>query len=186
MKSMNLMSGAAVIAIFAILAFGGCSKEKGQQAGGDAQHAGQAAPNQQAANVTLITELENKLKENPGSHEILWRLGDAYFDSRQFQQSANYYKKVLEIKSGEADLYNDLGLSLHYLGNSADALRYIDEGIRINPYHQRIWLTKGFILAYGAGDMDGAKAAWEKAAALNPESQIGKAATEYLSALTKK
>ena len=82
-------------------------------------------------------------------------------------------------------MYNDIGLSLHYLGNSAEGLKYIEEGIAKNPYHQRIWLTKGFILAYGVGDLDGAKEAWEKTRALNPESRIGKAAADYLTQVSK-
>jgi len=189
LKTRSLILGSTAFMLSAVLAVGGCSKKEetpqpGTQAGQAAQ---QTAPHQPAmGNATIIAELEGKLRENPLDTEALWRLGDAYFDSKQFEQSASYYKKVLEIKPGEADLYNDLGLSLHYLGNSAEALKYVEEGIKRNPYHQRIWLTKGFILAYGTGDMDGAKVAWEKASALNPESQIGKAASEYLAALNKK
>ncbi|MEK7774021.1 MAG: hypothetical protein AAB307_06690, partial [Deltaproteobacteria bacterium] len=73
-----------------------------------------------------------------------------------------------------------LGLSVHYQGNSAEGLRYVNEGMERNPYHQRILLTKGFILAYGLGDLGAAKEAWEKAMAINPESQVGKAASEFI------
>jgi len=188
LKTRSLILGTAAFMLAAVLAAGGCSKkEEAQQPGTQAgQAAQQSAPHPAMGNATIIAELEGKLRENPKDTEALWRLGDAYFDSKQFDQSAIYYKKVLEIKPGETDLYNDLGLSLHYLGNSAEGLKFIEDGINRNPYHQRIWLTKGFILAYGTGDMDGAKAAWEKASALNPESQIGKAASEYLAALNKK
>lgn len=183
----SLVLGTAAFMLTAVLAAGGCSKkDEPQQSGGQAGQAAQSAPHPPMGNVTIISELEGKLRENPKDAEALWRLGDAYFDAKQFEQSATYYKKVLEIKPGETDLYNDLGLSLHYLGNSAEGLKFVEQGIQKNPYHQRIWLTKGFILAYGTGDMDGAKAAWEKASALNPESQIGKAAAEYLAALNKK
>ena len=183
MKSRNLVLATAIVTIG--LAFACCSKDKGQQPGGEVQQT-QQAPHPSMGNTNLVAELEGKLRENPKDTQLLWQLADVYFESKQFEQSSVYYKKVLAIKSGETDLYNDLGLSLHYLGNSAEALKYVEEGINKNPYHQRIWLTKGFILAYGSGDMEGAKAAWEKANALNPESQIGKAAAEYLSALTKK
>jgi len=183
LQKKSLITGVVIMGLAAALATGCSKKEEQPQPAQQAQQA--SAPAMQ--NATLIADLEARLKEDPKNTEVLWRLGDAYFDAKQFNESVKHYKRVLEIKpAGEADLYNDLGLSLHYLGNSAEAIKYIDEGISKNPYHQRIWLTKGFVLAYGMGDLEGAKAAWEKANALNPESQIGKAASEYLALVNKK
>ena len=182
MQKKTLITAVAALGLSAMLATGGCSKKEETQ---PATQQAQPAQGMQQ-NATLIADLEARLKQDPKNPEVLWRLGDAYFDSKQFNESVKYYKKVLEVKPGEADLYNDLGLSLHYLGNSAEAIKYLDEGIKKNPYHQRVWLTKGFILAYGTGDIEGAKVAWEKANALNPESQIGKAAAEYLTLVNKK
>lgn len=184
MQKKSIITGVVILGLSAVLA-AGCSKKEEPSPQPAAEQAQQAPP-QGIKNATLIADLEARLKDDPKNPEVLWRLGDAYFDSKQFNESVKNYKKVLEVKPGEADLYNDLGLSLHYLGNSAEAIKYLDEGIKTNPYHQRIWLTKGFILAYGMGDLEGAKVAWEKAAALNPESQIGKAASEYLALVNKK
>ena len=183
MQRKNMITGVFILGCAAVLATGCSKKEEPAQSGAQQE---QHAPAQGMKNATLIADLEARLKDDPKNPDVLWRLGDAYFDAKQFNESVRNYKKVLEVKPGEADLYNDLGLSLHYLGDSAEAVRYIDEGIKKNPYHQRIWLTKGFILAYGTGDLEGAKAAWEKANALNPESQIGKAASEYLALVNKK
>lgn len=183
----NLLTGAAAVAIASVIALGGCSRDETAkpQNQNSAEQAGAAEPHP-PVNTMLIADLESRLKESPGSPDIMWRLADAYFESRQFDQAAAYYTKVLDAGSGETDVYNGLGISLHYMGKSAEGLNYIEDGIKKNPYHQRIWLTKGFILAYGMNDMEGAKAAWEKATVLNPESQVGKAASEYLSALTNK
>lgn len=185
MQKKSMITGVVILGLSAVLAVG-CSKKEEQPQQATQQQTQQQAPAQGVQNATLIADLEARLKDDPKNPEVLWRLGDAYFDAKQFNESVKHYKKVLEVKPGEADLYNDLGLSLHYLGNSAEAVKYLDEGIKKNPYHQRIWLTKGFILAYGMGDLEGAKVAWEKANALNPESQIGKAASEYLALVNKK
>ncbi len=139
-------------------------------------------PNQSMA----VAELEAMLKEKPGDEELLIRLADAYFEVKQFPKAVNYYKAAIKANPENADLYNDIGIALHYMGNSAEGIRYIDEGIKANPYQQRIWLTKGFILAYGMGDLDAAKGAWEKTRALDPESGIGKAAADYLSQASKR
>lgn len=182
MQKKSMITGVVILGLSVVLAAGGCSRK--EESAQSAVQQEQQVPG--IKNATLIADLEARLRDDPKNPEVLWRLGDAYFDSKQFSESVKNYKKVLEVKPGEADLYNDLGLSLHYLGNSAEAVKYIDEGITKNPYHQRIWLTKGFILAYGMGDLEGAKSAWEKANALNPESQIGKAASEYLELVNKK
>jgi len=173
------ITGLAVAAALTLPLLAGCSK---QEESGKATTGGVSAPaaGPQVNSSTLIDDLKSRLKENPNDVDILWRLADVYFESKQFPEASEYYKKVLAIRPNETDVYNDLGLSQHYMGNSTEALRYLDEGIKNNPYHQRIWLTKGFIMAYGMGDLEGAKTAWEKANALNPESQIGKAAAEFL------
>jgi tetratricopeptide (TPR) repeat protein len=139
-----------------------------------------------ANNSTLIEELKASLKAKPDDPEIMVHLGDAYFDLKQFNEAVTYYKMALAKKPNDAEIFNDIGLSVHYLGNSPEGLRYVEEGLKKNPYHQRVWLTKGFILAYGMGDLEGARAAWEKARTLNPESQVGKAASEFLAQFNKK
>ncbi len=137
-------------------------------------------------NSTLIEELKASLKARPDDPEVMVHLGDAYFDLKQFNEAVTYYKMALAKKPNDAEIFNDIGLSVHYLGNSPEGLRYVEEGLKKNPYHQRVWLTKGFILAYGMGDLEGARAAWEKARTLNPESQVGKAASEFLAQFNKK
>ena len=179
MSIKNYIAGVAVASALALPLLAGCSKP--DDAGNARSTPGSTpAVSPQVNSTTLIDDLKSRLRENPNDVDILWRLADVYFEAKQFTESSEYYKKVLAIRPNETDVYNDLGLSQHYMGNSAEGLRYLDEGIKSNPYHQRIWLTKGFIMAYGMGDLDGAKGAWEKANALNPESQIGKAAADFL------
>lgn len=135
---------------------------------------------------TAVAELESKLKENPEDTRMLVSLADAYFERKRFNEAAVYYKRAVQSDPGNIALYNDIGLAMHYMGNSAEGLKYIEEGITKNPYQQRIWLTKGFILAYGMGDFDAAKKAWEKTKALDPQSGIGKAAADYLTQVSKR
>ncbi len=188
MVTKKILTVFAAAGLIAIAGFTGCSKSKdagnAQTAGTQEASQGQGAP--VVSNAVIVEDLKSRLKEKPNDPEVLWRLGDAYFDSKQFAEAADYYKKAIQFKPDETDIYNDLGLSVHYLGKSDEGLKYVEQGIKKNPYHQRIWLTKGFILAYGIGDLQGAKAAWEKAAALGPESQIGKAAYEFLAQFNEK
>lgn len=177
--------GAVVLGSVAILGLTGCSKSEKQETASAVTQAPELANNAVVADTPIITDLKAKLAAKPNDADLMQKLGDAYFDVKRFNESSTYYKQALVSKPGDADILNDLGLSLHYLGNAAGGLKYIEEGIKKNPYHQRIWLTKGFILAYGMGDIEGARAAWEKAKALNPGSQVGKAASEFLAQINK-
>ncbi len=133
-----------------------------------------------AAHPPILKDLEAKLTENPDDPKLLAHIGDIYFEMRNYKKAIDYYSRVIELNPDDVDSYNDLGLSNHYIGNSAKGLEIVEAGIKKNPYHQRIWLTKGFILAYGMGDLKAAREAWEKAKALDPESQVGKAAADFL------
>lgn len=160
----------------------GCSKgekepQKPGAAGSPAVGAGPAG----ARSSVVIESIKSELAKRPDDPGLLQSMGDAYFENLQYNEALTYYKLALEKKPGDATLYNEIGLCLAYLGNPAEGLRYIDEGIKKNPYHQRIWLTKGFILSR-AGDNKAAKAAWEKTVVLNPDSDVGKAAAQFLAA----
>ena len=134
----------------------------------------------------VVVKLKEQLKGTPEDWAIYARLGDVYFRLRRFEDAIKYYKKAIELNPDDVDTYNDLGLSNHYMGKSVEGLKYIEEGIKRDPYYHRIWLTKGFILAYGLGKKEEAEKAWQKALKLDPEGQVGKAAKAYLEEFSKK
>lgn len=177
-RSFHAMVMAAGLSAMALAGLAGCSGS-GDEQSRPVNATGPAADVRQPVS-NIIGDLKARVADKPDDFEAVRALADAYFELKQFNEAIVYYKKALELRPGDADIYTELGLCYHYTNNSREAVRYLDEGIEKNPYHQRIWLTKGFVLAYGMGDLDAAKGAWEKANALNPESQIGKAAGDYL------
>lgn len=158
----------------ALVAFASCSKSQDEKAVPASQSSGPTL------NTAAIAEMKAALDAKPGDADLIIRIGDEYFEARYFPEAFDYYKKALPMRPDNPDLYNEIGLTLHYMGRSAEAIGYINDGIKKNPYHQRILLTKGFILFYGLGDRTAAKDAWKKAKAINPDSQIGRAAAEFL------
>lgn len=190
MQNRNLIIGIGVIIV--VVAIGGYLI--GTRSGGrvvSGQTSGQggqgATPVSVPQNYTaIIADIKAKLKDKPNDSDLLFSLADVYFELRRFDEAANYYKKVIEIKPDNPDAYKEAGLALHYMGKSNEGIKYIEEGLKKNPYHQKMWLTKGFILAHGIGDMKAAASAWEKTRTLDPESQAGRAATEYLAQISQK
>ncbi|HBO83425.1 MAG: hypothetical protein A2073_06705 [Deltaproteobacteria bacterium GWC2_42_11] len=127
----------------------------------------------------IITYNRNILQKNPNDARALADIGDAYFGLQRFQDAIDVYKRVIATDPKDIDSCNDLGLSLHYTGKSEEALKYIDECIKGNPDYQRIYLTKGFILSVN-GKKEEARDAWERAYNMNPVSEVGKAAQDFL------
>ncbi len=135
--------------------------------------------------TAIIGELKTTLTAEPGNVDAHVRLGKAYFSMMQFDDAVKHFDAAIKLNPSLVDIYNDIALSNHYLGNSAKALSYVDKGIEMNPYYQRIWLTRGFILAYGLGDQDAALESFEKAISISPETPIAEAAREYLTEFNK-
>lgn len=107
---------------------------------------------------------------------------DELFANQQYDRAAELYARALEFAPGNAELYNNLGLTLHYVGRSSEALERLAEGVAINPTHQRIWLTTGFIYAQ-TGNVADARLALNNAAMIDSESDVGRSAAEMLANL---
>jgi tetratricopeptide (TPR) repeat protein len=134
----------------------------------------------------VLSELKDLIQRDPNNAELHSRLGDAYFDIKDFNSAVVSYKKAVKINPSDVDAYNDLALSYHYLNNTMEGLAYVNQGIEKNPGYQRIWLTKGFLMAFGVGSSEEAAAALQKAYDLDPTTPVGQAAKAYLEELKNK
>lgn len=119
------------------------------------------------------------LKRDPDNLDAITKLANLHFGMNNYNNAIKHYKMAAKLAPNNASYYNNLGLSYHYLGRSQQGLKLIEDGIKADQYHQRIWLTKGFILAT-TGKVTEAIKAWERAYTLNPESEVGKAALDFL------
>lgn len=110
------------------------------------------------------------------------RLANEYFGSGQYDRAAELYEKLLTYGPDNADTYNNLGLTLHYLGRSTEALQKLHEGIVADPSHQRSWLTIGFVNSQ-MGNIDDARLALTNATEVGADEEIRRSATEMLTKL---
>ena len=124
-------------------------------------------------------QIQKVLRERPNDAKALAEVADLYFDQHKFPDAIEYYKKAIALDPQDIDSYNDLGLSYHYIGKPEEGLKYVDEALRRNPVYQRVWLTKGFILAT-TGRIPEARTAWEKAYSIDPNSDVGRSAASFL------
>ena len=110
------------------------------------------------------------------------RRANEYFANRQYAQAAQLYERLLALTPNDANVYNDLGLTLHYIGRSTEALRRLNEGVALDPQYQRIWLTLGFVNAQ-LGNVDQARMALTKATEVGTDESIRQSAQKMLADL---
>lgn len=119
------------------------------------------------------------IETNPA---LLDQNADDLFAQKRYAEAIPLYRRAIELDPEDLDAYNDLGLALHYSGQSRQALKLLRAGTVKDPDFQRIWLTLGFVSAQ-AGDAATAQPALEKARDLDPDNSIGQEATRMLGLL---
>ena len=110
------------------------------------------------------------------------RQGDNYFGLKEYEQAAVNYAKVVELDPKNAEAFNNLGLSLHYAGRSAEAVEKLRRGAQADPSYQRIWLTLGFVQA-AMGRKQDAQQALQQAVDAGPDTPIAEEAKRMLGRL---
>ncbi|MBW1894834.1 MAG: tetratricopeptide repeat protein [Deltaproteobacteria bacterium] len=120
-----------------------------------------------------------ELMVDTGDPQSLARLGDEYFESGNYRQAIEIYKKALEINPKDIDTLNDLGLAYHYTGNSDLAEEVLIKGTEVDPAFQRIWLSLGYVLK-SAGKNEQAISVLQKTVKLGPDNEVGQEAIRML------
>lgn len=118
---------------------------------------------------STIKTLEDTAAKNPDSADAWTRLGNAYFDSDQYEKAISAYKKSLEINSGNPDVWTDMGVMYRRSGRPLDAVKAFEKASVIDPKHELSLFNKGIVLLHDLSDEKGAREVWEKLLALNPQ-----------------
>jgi Flp pilus assembly protein TadD len=132
----------------------------------------------QAAPRPAPTAIPQTITEtNP---DLLAQQADALFVERRYGEAAPVYRRLLELRPDDVEAHNDLGLALHYMGDTDGALKQLRAGAAKDAAHQRIWLTLGFV-SLQAGDAAEARTALEHARDLGADTGVGQeASTSFL------
>ena len=112
----------------------------------------------------------------------IYRRAEEFFANRQYPQAAQLYEQLLTISPDDAEIHNNLGLTLFYIGRADEALRTLNEGVAANPEHQRIWLTLGYVNSQ-LGNTAEARKALTMATETGGNASIREAAMEMLAEL---
>jgi tetratricopeptide (TPR) repeat protein len=110
------------------------------------------------------------------------QLANKYFANRQYAEAADLYRQLSALDPGNVNTQNNLGLTLHYINQSEEALAVLKKGAALSPDNQRIWLTLGYV-NMELGNLDEAKSSLETAEQIDPDNDIGRSAAKMRSEL---
>ena len=110
------------------------------------------------------------------------RQAEAYFANKQYDQALAMYERLLAFSPNNGEIHNNLGLTLHYLGRSTEALGRLEKGVAVDPENQRTWLTLGYVNS-ALGNTGQAREALTKAIQTGTDESIRQSAKEMLEAL---
>jgi cytochrome c-type biogenesis protein CcmH/NrfG len=132
----------------------------------------QTVPSQSAAPAATesdrIAVFEHKTQANPADAAAWTELGNAYFDSNQFEKAISAYKKSLEIAPNNADVWTDMGIMYRRSSKPEEAIKAFDQAIAVDPKHEVSRFNKGIVLLHDLKDINGAIEAWEGLLEVNP------------------
>ncbi len=126
--------------------------------------------------------MDDMLRKAGNDADEIARIADQLFAQKRYAAAAEAYRRLVSLRPRDVEIHNNLGLVLHYQGRSREAVEVLEEGVAIDPQYQRIWLTLGFVKS-GAGDVGGAKLAFQRAVDIAPDSGIALEAKSMLERL---
>lgn len=138
----------------------------------------------QGITATDISRLSSPglVESTPTDPTEIYRRAEQFFANRQYRQAAELYEQLLTFSPNDAEIQNNLGLTLFYAGRTDEALRTLNEGVAANPEHQRIWLTLGYVNSQ-LGNTFKAREALTRATQTGGDASIREAAMEMLAEL---
>jgi len=134
--------------------------------------------------ATDVSKLSTPGLVEPASNDPveISRRANEFFVNRQYANAAQLYEQLLAFRPNDAEIYNNLGLTLFYIGQTDEALRRLNEGVAVDAEHQRSWLTLGYVNSQ-LGNTEEARSALTKATQVGGDASIRESAQKMLSEL---
>lgn len=109
------------------------------------------------------------LKQNPNDPDLLYKIGNIYYDTQQFPEAVQYYENALKFQPDAVDVRTDMATAYYFMGQPDRAISEFDQVLKQNPKHANALYNEGMVKWEGKGDISGAVAAWKKLLTSNPD-----------------
>ncbi len=141
----------------------------------------QLTPEQQKAMIDqAVAPLLVTLKTNPDDFDTIVKVGNLYYDGKQYPDAIKYYQLAAKLQPKNSDLLTDLGTSLWYTGNADGAIAEFQTALKYQPNHPGTLFNLGIVRWQGKSDPKGAVQAWEQLLQTNPDYPQKQQLEEYI------
>ncbi len=127
--------------------------------------------------------LKSALASNPSDSKTLIQLGNLYYDGGRFRDAVDYYGRALDLEPRNVDVRTDRGTSYWNLGQADAAIGEFQKALEVDPAHAQTLYNMGVVYLNGKNDPAGARKAWQKLLASNPNYPERAKVQEQLSSL---
>ena len=110
-----------------------------------------------------------QLASDPNNADLLYRIGNAYYDGQQFPDAVKYYEQCLKLNPKATDVRTDMATAYHFMGQSDRALQEYSAVLKIDGKHANALFNTGMVKWRDKQDMSGAIAAWKHLLETNPQ-----------------
>jgi tetratricopeptide (TPR) repeat protein len=130
---------------------------------------GQPTPEQlrHMADKQAVPLLEG-LSTDPDNPDLLAKIGNLYYDARQFPAAIEYYQRSLKVRPKDAGVRTDMATAYWYQGNADTAITEFHHALADEPNKPNALFNLGVVQWQGKMDVDGALATWQKLLDANP------------------
>lgn len=118
---------------------------------------------------TQAQPLLAQLKSDPNNANLLYQIGNLYYDAQQYPDAVKYYQDALRINPKETNVRTDLGTAYHLMGQPDQAIKEYDEVLKVDSKHANALFNEGMVKWQDKMDMNGAIADWKRLLETNPD-----------------
>ena len=111
--------------------------------------------------ASIIQQLESHIAHAADDVDARIRLGNAYYDTGNFQSAIIHYAQALELRPDNPDVIVDMGIAYRRIQRSDVAVENFQKALDINPRHVNARYNLGLVLKLDMKDIPRAIAAWD-------------------------
>ena len=113
-------------------------------------------------------QLLAQLKQSPNDPQLLYSVGNIYYDTQQYSEAIKYYEQSLAANPKAEDVRTDMAVAYFYSGDVDKALSELSLVLKQNPTHPNALFNQGMIRWKGKMDISGAVSSWKTLLQVNP------------------
>jgi len=117
---------------------------------------------------TQAQPLLAQLTSDPNNADLLYKVGNLYYDAQQYPEAVKYYERSLAINPKETDVRTDLATAYHLMGQPDRAIQEYDAVLKIDGKHANALFNEGMVKWQDKMDLNGAITAWKRLLETNP------------------